>query len=307
VRYVEIIPGSSGRPIPPGGTIPASQTSATVPLDEVLDALDPATRGAARVTINALGVGTADRGMDLSQTLQIAPPTLTSLSTTLAGVNAYPLSLRNFIDAGAGAANAATPVAQEDIAGGFRPEAQALRPLVTARRDVGATLDQAAPTLGEMPGQLAPTARLATALTRFAATATPVLRAAPPALSQTAGLLREVVPGVRAAARTLVLLHRAVDPTLGLLDTLSPALPFVDQTISDTSGVLQTLGPRACDLEPFSNWAEILQDGDQTGHILRLDLIVTPSSLAGQGGSAPVTPRPLQDAYPPPCQAAQDR
>jgi ABC-type transporter Mla subunit MlaD len=306
VRYVEIIPGSHGRPIPAGGAIPASQTGATVPLDEVLDALDPSTRAGARSTIDALGVGTADRGQALSQTLQIAPATLASLATTLAGVNAHPLSLRDFVDGGAGAADAAAPVAQQDIAGGFRPEAQALQPLITARTDVGATLEQAVPTLGTMPAQLAPTARLAAALTQFAATATPVLRAAPPALNQTAALLHEAVPGVRAAGRTLVLLHHAVGPTLGLLDTVSPALPFVDQTMSDTTGILQTLGPRACDLAPFSNWANILQDGDQTGHILRLDLIVTPSSLAGQGGSTPITPPPLQDAYPPPCQAARD-
>jgi ABC-type transporter Mla subunit MlaD len=307
VRYVEIIPGSHGRPIPSGGTIPASQTAATVPLDELLDALDPSTRGAARSAINGFGVGVAGRGTELSQTLQIAPATLTSLDTTLAGINAHPLSLRKFVNAGAGAADAAAPVAQRDIAGGFRPEAQALQPLTTARRDVGATLEEAAPTLRAMPAQLAPAARLAAALTRFAQIATPVLRAAPPALNQTAALLHEAVAGVRPAARTLALLHRAVDPTLGLLDAVTPALPLVDQTISDTTGILQTLGPRACDLTPFSNWAEILQDGDQTGHILRLDLIVTPSSLAGQGGSTPIAPRPLQDAYPPPCQAAKDR
>jgi ABC-type transporter Mla subunit MlaD len=307
VRYVEIIPGAHGRPIPPGGTIPASQTASTVPLDALLDVFDPRTRGAARTTIDALGLGVADRGQQLSQTLQITPATLTSLSTALASINAHPLSLRNFVDAGAGAAAAAAPVAQQYIAGGFNPEARALQPLVTARGDVGATLDRAATTLGAMPAQLAPTAQLAAALTTLAGTVTPVLQAAPPALSQTSALLREAVPGVRAAARTLALLHRAADPTLGLLRTVSPALPFVDQTISDTSGILQTLGPRACDLEPFSNWAEILQDGDQTGHILRLDLIVTPSSIAGQGGNTPLTPRPLQDAYPPPCQAAKDR
>jgi ABC-type transporter Mla subunit MlaD len=307
VRYVEIIPGSQGRPIPPGGAIPASHTSATVPLDKVLDALDPATRGAARNTIDALGIGVADRGQELSQTLQVAPATLTSLATTLGSVSAHPMSLRDLVDAGAGAAQAAAPVAQQDIAGGFRPEAEALRPLITARRQVGATLDQAVPTLAVMPVQLAPTSRLAVALTRFTAVATPVLQAAPPALSQTASLLREAQPGVRAADQTLGLLRRAIPPTLGLLNTVTPALPFVDEMMSDTTGILQTLGPRACDLTPFRNWADIMQNGDATGHILRLDLIATPSSLAGQGGSAPVTPAPLQNAYPAPCQAARDR
>jgi ABC-type transporter Mla subunit MlaD len=307
VRYVEIIPGSSGRPIPPGGTIPASQTSATVPLDEVLDALDPSTRRAAQKVIGAFGVGVGGRGQELSQTLQIAPGTLQSLNTTLAGINAHPRSLRNLVDAGAGAAEAAAPVAEHDIAGGFHPEAQALRPLITARLEAGATLDQSAPTLSEMPGQLTPTAQLAAALTQFAATATPVLQAAPPALDNTSALLSEATPGVRAADKTLGLLNRAVAPTLGLLHTVQPALPFIDETMSDTNGILQTLGPRACDLESFHNWADIMQSGDQTGHILRLDLILSASSLAGQGGTAPVTPAPLQDAYPAPCQAASGR
>jgi ABC-type transporter Mla subunit MlaD len=307
VRYVEIIPGSHGRPIPAGGTIPASLTSSTVPLDQVLDAVDPSTRVAARSTITGLGVGVAGRGQELSQTLQVAPATLSSLATMLANINAHPSSLRNLVDAGAGAARAAEPVAQQYIAGGFRPEADALQPLITARADVGATLDQAPVTLDAMPAQLAPTNRLAAALTRLAATVTPVLRTAPGALSQTAALLREGQPGVRAADRTLGLLNRAVGPTLGLLGTVKPALPLVEETMSDTSGILQTLGPRACDLQAFHNWADILQDGDQTGHILRLDLIVTPSSLAGQGGSAPITPSPLQNAYPAACQAASDR
>lgn len=306
VRYVEIIPGAHGRPIPAGGTIPAGQTSATVPIDELLDALDPATRSGARAAIKAFGVGTADRGQQLSQTLQIAPATLSALSTTLASVNAHPRSLRDLVDAGTGAAQAAAPVAQRDIAGGFHAEAAALRPLVTARADVGSTLDQAATTLGEMPAQLLPTSRLAAALTRLATTATPVLQDAPPALSQTAALLHEATPGVRAADRTLALLHRAVRPTLGLLGTVQPALPFIDEAMSRTGGILQTLGPRACDLESFHNWADILQDGDQVSHILRLDLIVTPSSLAGQGGSTSIAPAPLQDTYPAPCQAARD-
>jgi ABC-type transporter Mla subunit MlaD len=306
VRYVEIIPGTRGRPVGTGGTIPASQTSSTVPLDEVLDALDPSTRAGARSTINAFGEGVAGRGQELSQTLQVAPPTLASLGTTLASINDHPMSLRLLVDAAAGAARAAAPVAK-DIASGLRPESTALRPLITARQDVEATLDQAPATLGAMPAQLAPTARLAGAVTRLAATATPFLRAAPPALDQTAALLREAQAGVRAADQTLELLRRAVAPTLGLLHTVQPALPLIDEAMSDTTGILRTLGPRACDLESFANWANIMQNGDATSHILRLDLIVTSSSLAGQGGSAPITPAPRQDAYPAPCQAARDR
>ena len=122
-----------------------------------------------------------------------------------------------------------------------------------------------------------------------------------------APLLSEARPGVRAADRTLRLLQRAVPPTLGLLGTVAPALPFMDEMMSDTARTLQTLGPRACDLVPFHNWADIMQNGDQVGHILRLDLILSPSSLAGQGGNSPVTPAPLRDAYPAPCQAARDR
>lgn len=70
VRFVELHPGTRGTPLKDGAVLPASQASASVPLDDVLSTLDPKTRKRTQELLAGLGGGFADRGEDVNETLK---------------------------------------------------------------------------------------------------------------------------------------------------------------------------------------------------------------------------------------------
>jgi ABC-type transporter Mla subunit MlaD len=90
VRYVEIIPGTHGTPLPGGATIPASQTSSPVDLDQVLATFDPQTRARTRDLLGELGTGVAGQGQAVNNVLGSAPGFLSSLGSVSAAINARP-------------------------------------------------------------------------------------------------------------------------------------------------------------------------------------------------------------------------
>lgn len=87
--YVEVDPGTPGRPeLPDGALLPAAQTRSPVQLDQVLDALDPATRSALSRLVVELGAGVQDRAGDLSALVRRAEPALGSTAGALHAVDA---------------------------------------------------------------------------------------------------------------------------------------------------------------------------------------------------------------------------
>jgi len=73
--YVELTPGrDSARPIAEGGTLPSSQVSDTVELDEILRAFDPKTRAAFQDWMQTQASAISNRGRDLNDALgNLAP------------------------------------------------------------------------------------------------------------------------------------------------------------------------------------------------------------------------------------------
>src|SRR3954463_14035828 len=73
--YVELTPGrNSAEPIPENGTLPASQVSDTVELDEILRAFDPKTRAAFQDWMQTQAQAIGGRGQDLNDALgNLAP------------------------------------------------------------------------------------------------------------------------------------------------------------------------------------------------------------------------------------------
>src|SRR3954467_3396093 len=68
--YVELTPGrTSAEPIPENGTLPASQVSDTVELDEILRAFDPKTRAAFQDWMQTQAQAISGRGRDLNDAL----------------------------------------------------------------------------------------------------------------------------------------------------------------------------------------------------------------------------------------------
>jgi virulence factor Mce-like protein len=312
VRYLEIVPGKSGAPLRDGATIPASQTSTPVALDEVLGTFDRATRTRTRVLLNELGAGTSGRGPDVNEALATAPRFLAQLSSVSTAITDRGPAMSRLISAGDGAANAFDPV-RGDIAAGFDPERRALAPFSDRRGDLQATLAAAPPALGELRGGLPAVSRLADAVGGFARAGQPTLAEAPAALRSTVALLRDAKAPLGDARDTLDLAQRAVPPTLDLLGRVRPVLPSLDRALSDVVPTLDYLAPRACELSSFSTgWAEYLKWGDSQNNFIRFILqAARPSQPGGQthnvtripqAGGGDAYDRFIHSSpYPPPC------
>jgi ABC-type transporter Mla subunit MlaD len=301
VRYVNIVPGTSGTPLPDGATIPVSQTSAPVDLDQVLRTFDPQTQVHFRDFLGELGTGLAGRGQDVNQLLRDVPGFLSSVGSVSQAINARPGAMRAFISAAQGTTAAFDPVRNE-LANGFQPEAQAMFAFANQRGNVQATLDQAPPTLLELQSGLPPVTALVSQVQGLALAATPTLAVAPAALNETTALLQDAQPGLRNADATLKLAHKAVSPALKFLTTAKTALPDLNKALADALPIVTYVGPRACGLtDAMSGWAGVMRYGTAYDNFIRFTITPSGSILAGQaplpgrGVLVPSTP------YPGPC------
>jgi phospholipid/cholesterol/gamma-HCH transport system substrate-binding protein len=60
-RFIELVPGTTGSPVPDYGMLPSTTTN-PVEVEDVLDAFDPATRAGLKTFLNELGAGMAGNG-----------------------------------------------------------------------------------------------------------------------------------------------------------------------------------------------------------------------------------------------------
>lgn len=79
LKFIELTVGRSPRTIADGGTLPASQTSASTELDEVFSTFDTKTRVASRVNLESFGDALTGRGRGLNETVRTAPRLLQRL------------------------------------------------------------------------------------------------------------------------------------------------------------------------------------------------------------------------------------
>src|SRR4051794_30893099 len=71
--YVQIAPGHASKTVPEGGRLANAQVQDTVQLDEIFDALDPATRASFRTWQQELAKGVTGRGRDFNDALGTLP------------------------------------------------------------------------------------------------------------------------------------------------------------------------------------------------------------------------------------------
>lgn len=307
VRFVEITPGRTGRPLRDGETIPASQTSSTVQLDTVLNTLDERRRRQARTVLSELAGGTVDRGEELNDVLGDTPPVLSDLRSSLGALNDRSGATEAVVGGAEAAATAADPV-REDIGRGFAPEQRVLGAIADRGDELQAALTSAPAAFAGVRTGLVAAGPLLDELGRLGGAAERTLRPAPATFTAVDAMLRTARPGLRAAPAVLRLADRATDPTLRLLDRLSPVLPRISRTVTSAAPLLLELGRRDCDVRRwFKGWRGALTHGvagdDRIGPAtsLRLTLLQTGETIGGQASKTPgLDKRP----YPDPCGGA---
>ncbi|HZE05514.1 MAG TPA: MlaD family protein, partial [Solirubrobacteraceae bacterium] len=81
--YVDCNPGSAGRVLEPGSTIPVTDTRSTIPADLLQNIMRLPYRQRLTILVNELGAGVAARGGDLQAALHRAVPALTETDALL--------------------------------------------------------------------------------------------------------------------------------------------------------------------------------------------------------------------------------
>jgi phospholipid/cholesterol/gamma-HCH transport system substrate-binding protein len=284
-NYVEIARGhpQAGR-LPDGGTLGLSQDLASVPLDEILNALTPAVRSEVRVDLQSLGAGVHHEGKHLNEFLGELQPTVYNGGVV-------------FNVLGHQRAQVADVVAQTGtVMQALANRTQDLRTLITATRQTAQAVASRDSALQESLIQLPPTldqARTSVAtLTGFAGLASPVISNLRVAVQNLGPVMHDLTPTATAARRLfndLPPFLKVANPLLTSLTKFSsaakPAVPSIEALLSQVNPPLAYISPYYKEiggfLENFGNGVQKDSAGNYIGRCL------CPISLESYSGFTP--------------------
>jgi len=307
-KYIDLDPGDLSKPMPEGSMIPKDQTAIPVELDDVINILEPDTRGALRILINEAGIAMAGRGADFNRTLDELPRALDSANRLVSDIDEENASLERAIVSG-DRVIAAVNSKRDDLADLVTSAGDALRTVADRRARLGETVRGAPAALTHLRTTLLKLEGASSQLTPAARD----LRATAPSLAGTLARAPQFAKDAQATLRTatrvapkLSKLGRRSTPTIKQLRPTSERLatfaqesqPLVD-TLDKKRGWIDFLGF-------VDGWAGVTDGIDGFGHHFRVhvtaDTEILTTALAKYGGPGGtkksraklLTPRPAK-------------
>lgn len=300
-RYVQLQPGSDSAPfLGEHPVIPASQTSASVDLDQVLNSLNDPTSASLAALLTTAGEGMNGHGADTAAALKALQPAMTQTGELGDVLNQQNRVLTQLIDSASGSAHA---LADQDGQTLDRVVGNAQRTLSIVAQNRQA-LDSS---LKELPGTLAKARRTLANLGGVADQTTPALQD-----------IRPITDNLTNVTGELHQFSRAADPALG---SLPPVLGKLNGMLDQARPVVDTLGPASGDLRSVTgsvrpigetmlnhapgtpshlenlmtgaaNWGMATSGYDGLSHYFRGVVGVTPETVRnlGMGALPPVGP-----------------
>ncbi len=282
-KYIDLDPGDLSKPMPTGSTIAKSQTQVPVELDDVINILDPDTRGALRILINEAGVAMMGRGTDFNKTLDELPRALDSAERVVTDIDDENGALERAIVSG-DRVIAEVNRGRGDLADLVDSAADALETVADRRARLGETVRGAPQAL----------AALRTTLTRLQGASTQLtpaardLRTTAPSLADTLQRAPQFAKDAQATLRTatrvapaLTKLGRRSTPTIKLLRPTSERLATFTQEFQPLVDTLDTKRGWIDFLGFMDGWAGVTEGADGLGNHFRLRATVDTASLAG--------------------------
>jgi virulence factor Mce-like protein len=313
-KYVSLEPGSRGRQLPSGSTLPASQTSTAVDLTGFLQTFNPATQRNLQVTVRGLGGGFLGRGPDIADFLTKAPPFLGQVENVSAAVLARSGAAARLIPSTERLTSAYDPV-RADLANGFAPADRVMQAFVARRVELARALVNAPPSLDALRQSLDVATPLLDEVAGLARATVTLTGPAPAALHEASLLLHDAAPALAATGPPVRSLADAVPRTLGFLGDVDPVIRPAIVALRESLPSLGELGPHGCDILSYlANWRSALAFGVATGSgplsageaglgPLNSLRVVPVRLLSELLADAPTTSLPSRDPYPAPCVA----
>jgi len=260
-NYVEITRGhpQTGQ-LRDGATLSLSHDLESVPLDKILNSLDPTVRREVRADLQSLGAGLHHEGKHLNELLGALQPTIHNGGTVLNVLNGQ-------------RAQVATVISQTaTVMQALANRTQDLRTLVTEARSTAQAVAnrdrRLQQSLIELPSTLAQARTSVATLAGFAGPATPVIANLRAAVDNLGPVFRDLQPTAAAARRLfrdLPPFLRVADPLLSSLRKFSgaaqPAVPAIEALLSQANPALAYISPYYPEiggfLENFGNGGQI--------------------------------------------------
>jgi phospholipid/cholesterol/gamma-HCH transport system substrate-binding protein len=297
-RIVNVVDGPHRNPtIPDGGMIPGAQTE-PVELDQVLNALDPATRQHLTSVVKQLDatLSSGHSVADVRESIRSAGPAVQALGQVLRALGTDGPAIHDLVghlDDMVGTVSQhddAIRAVVDELTTLTTATAQQRSSVTAALRQLPATLDTADTTLGSIPGVVDKAGPLLVDLRPATAKLPSVARNLEPVLTDLQPLAARLRPTLAAAADLLRY-------TPGLLDTSHATVPNLDATASYLSPVLSFLRPYTPEVQGFlSNWASAFAGYNANGHFARFEVQGGAASLDANPGVLP--PAVSNDPYP---------
>jgi ABC-type transporter Mla subunit MlaD len=116
LKYLEITPGNALRGLANGATVPISQTSGVVDLDQLLSMFNPPTRAGVKAATAGYAEGFTGRGVDLNSAIHAFVPLVNDLGPVARNLSSRQTNLGGFFHGLESFAGAVAPVAQKQAA-----------------------------------------------------------------------------------------------------------------------------------------------------------------------------------------------
>jgi phospholipid/cholesterol/gamma-HCH transport system substrate-binding protein len=275
-RYVDISPGPSFRPaLRDGGAIDVDHTRSIVDIDQLLNALDPATRKSLRKTIHGFSVWYAGRARQANQAAHYFPAALQSATRLFDELGRDSGTLEQFISNTGNALHALSRrrTALTDLVSNTRATVRAL----------GSDNRSLASALQNLPPALRAGAKTFVAVRPALTDLRALVRAGDPASRKLAPFLRDLRPVVSRAVPAFRDFRQTFDgpgkaddlldalellPSLGKLT--DRAFPQAEKTLAQSTPVLSFVRPYTPDLVGFARaFGGAAATYDANGHYAR--------------------------------------
>ncbi|HWE90084.1 MAG TPA: MlaD family protein [Pseudonocardiaceae bacterium] len=297
-RVIELTPGPAKNPlIPSDALVPAGTEQ--VELDQVLSALDPATRARLNSVVQQLNQNLQPQAGNLQRTINTAGPAVQELGSVLQAIGQDGPAIQNLV----------TDLRKmtDPLAARRTELRQVVGNLTSATSAMATQQQQLQAALGALPGTLSAAQNTLNTVPGAVNAAVPLLQDLQPATQQLTSvsqnlspLLVDLRPTVAKLGPVLQSASTLLQYTPSLLDSANAALPGVNQAVTQLNPAVNFLRPYTPDVIGWlSNWGAAFANYDAQGHyfhgLVQVGTNVlddNPGLLVGLTGGPNSTPAP---------------
>ena len=296
-KLVEISKGRSKQIFADGGTMPISQTSVPVGIDDVFNTFTPPTRTAIQGNLAGIGNTLAGRGEALSETLQNLPPLLTHLAPVAANLANPQTELTRFFNTLDAFTSTVAPLSQTN--------AQLFTDMADTFGAISRNPSNLKATIAESPSTLSVSTRSLAVQQPFLVDLAKLGTDLVPATAELRKALPDVNPALEVGAKTLArtpVLNRNLQHVMVSLRNLALA-PGTNIALNGLTATVDTLNPMMRYLGPFVTvcnyfnyfWTYLADDvseattfGTAQRVLVKLPNLLQPNNVGVIGATAPV-------------------